>query len=51
MQFWLIHVVEIDQYTQAHVGVDGEVEYMARDLIATWLYIDIRDVEVAVKYA
>ncbi len=38
-RFWLVHIPEIDQYTQGRSL--AEIEPMARDLIALWL--DIRD--------
>jgi predicted RNase H-like HicB family nuclease len=36
-RFWLVHIPEIDQYTQGRNL--AEVEPMARDLIALWLEI------------
>ncbi|AMU73010.1 hypothetical protein PP298_13755 [Mycobacteroides abscessus] len=43
-QFLLVHVPEIDQWTQARS--EAEVEPMARDLIATWLDVSADSVEV-----
>lgn len=37
-KYWLVYVPEIDKHTQARSL--GEVEPMARDLIATWLDIE-----------
>lgn len=44
--WFLLHVPEIDQWTQARN--DAEVEPMARDLIATWLDVPLSDVQVVV---
>ncbi|AID59194.1 hypothetical protein PBI_EMERSON_95 [Mycobacterium phage Emerson] len=43
----LIHVPEIDQWTQARS--EDEIEPMARDLIATWLDVPVESVEVEVR--
>ena len=64
-RFWLVHIREIDQYTQGRNL--AEVEPMARDLLALWLEIpedsfhvdvhvelpdDVRHhLELAAKYA
>lgn len=45
-RYWLIHVREIDQWTQAR-NLD-EAEHMARDLIATWNDVPIESVTVEV---
>ncbi|WP_100485974.1 hypothetical protein [Mycobacteroides abscessus] len=45
-KWWMINVPEIDQLTQARH--DGEVEQMARELIASWLDISMEDVAVHV---
>lgn len=37
-KFWLVYIPEIDKYTQARNL--GEVESMARDLIALWLEVE-----------
>ena len=42
-RFWLVHVPEIDQYTQARSV--REAPDMARDLTAVWLDIPIDNVE------
>ncbi|CAM3284687.1 HicB-like antitoxin of toxin-antitoxin system domain-containing protein [Williamsia muralis] len=42
-RFWLVHVPEIDQYTQARSV--REAPDMARDLTAVWLDIPIENVE------
>lgn len=44
----LVHVPEIDQYTQARTL--DEVGPMAADLIATWLNVPVESVDVEVKY-
>ncbi|UVD41048.1 HicB-like antitoxin [Mycobacterium phage Kashi_RDG1] len=46
-QYTLIHVPEIDQWTQARS--DDEIEPMARDLIATWLDVPVASIEVVVQ--
>ncbi|ASR78022.1 HicB-like antitoxin [Mycobacterium phage Stinson] len=46
-QYALIHVPEIDQWTQARS--DDEIEPMARDLIATWLDVPVESIEVVVQ--
>ncbi|WP_237155319.1 HicB family toxin-antitoxin system [Mycobacteroides abscessus] len=48
-KYWLVHVPEIDKYTQARAL--AEVEPMARDLIALWLEIpeDSFDVVTQIK--
>lgn len=46
-RFWLVHVPEIDQYTQARNL--REVEAMVRDLVATWLEVDPDSFEVVVS--
>ena len=45
-RFWLVHIPEIDQYTQGRNL--AEVEPMARDLIALWLEIPEDSFDVAV---
>jgi hypothetical protein len=45
-RFWLVHIPEIDQYTQARNLT--EVEPMARDLIALWLEIPADSFDIAV---
>ncbi|QAY02823.1 hypothetical protein SEA_SHAOBING_92 [Mycobacterium phage Shaobing] len=40
----LVHVPEIDQYTQARSA--DEVAPMAADLIATWLDVPVESIEV-----
>ncbi|HYB36672.1 MAG TPA: hypothetical protein VEF72_13545 [Mycobacterium sp.] len=45
-RFWLVHIPEIDQYTQGRNL--AEVEPMARDLIALWLQIPEDSFDVAV---
>lgn len=42
---FLVHVPEIDQWTQARS--EAEIEPMARDLIATWLDVPIDEAEVS----
>ncbi len=42
--WFLVHVPEIDQWTQARY--DAEIEPMARDLIATWLDVPLDEVHV-----
>lgn len=46
-KYWLVHVPEIDKYTQARNL--AEVEPMARDLIALWLEVDPTSFDVAPK--
>lgn len=43
-RFWLIHVPEIDKYTQAYTVAEARV--MARDLAAITLEVDTADVEL-----
>ncbi|WP_078309207.1 hypothetical protein [Mycobacterium sp. 96-892] len=45
-KWWMIHVPEIDQLTQARH--EGEVEQMARELIASWLDTPMEDVAVQI---
>jgi hypothetical protein len=44
-RFWLVHIPEIDQYTQGRNLT--EVEPMARDLIALWLDIPEDSFDIA----
>ncbi|MCA2303176.1 hypothetical protein JF770_06355 [Mycobacterium intracellulare] len=43
-RWWMIHVPEIDQLTQARH--EGEIELMARELIAVSTNTPIADIEV-----
>ncbi|MBS4730539.1 HicB family toxin-antitoxin system [Mycobacterium sp. SM1] len=45
-RFWLVHIPEIDQWTQARTL--SEIELMARDLIAVWLQAPLDSFDVAV---
>jgi hypothetical protein len=42
--WFLVHVPEIDQWTQARS--EPEIEPMARDLVATWLDVPIGEVQI-----
>lgn len=44
--YWLVHVPEIDKYTQARTL--DEAEPMARDLLALWLEVPPASFEVRV---
>lgn len=46
-RFWLVHIPEIDQYSQGRNLTD--VEPMARDLIALWLDVPEDSFDVAVQ--
>ncbi|MGL4176007.1 MAG: hypothetical protein ACRCSN_07995 [Dermatophilaceae bacterium] len=46
-RFWLVHVLEIDRYTQARTL--REVETMARDLVAVMLDVDAGSIQVDVE--
>jgi hypothetical protein len=42
--WFLVHVPEIDQWTQA--CSESEIEPMARDLVATWLDVSIGEGQI-----
>lgn len=46
--FWVITVPEIDCVTQARFP--GEIEYMARDLIAVWLEVEPDSFDVTIEH-
>jgi predicted RNase H-like HicB family nuclease len=46
---WIIHVPEIDQWTQA--STDDEIGPMVQDLIAVWLDVPLDTVDVEVTIA
>jgi hypothetical protein len=46
-RFWLVHVVELDRYTQARTV--AEIVPMARDLVAVLYGIDPTDVSITVE--
>jgi predicted RNase H-like HicB family nuclease len=48
-QVWIVHVPEIDQWTQART--DDEIGPMAQDLIAVWLDVPLDTVDVKVTNA
>ncbi|MGN2641401.1 hypothetical protein ACTD5D_35615 [Nocardia takedensis] len=48
-QFWLVHVIEIDKWTQARDR--HEVDPMTRDLISIIDEIDPESIEVDVSFA
>lgn len=45
-RFWLVHITEIDQWTQARNL--AEADLMARDLIAAWLEVPADSFDVVV---
>jgi len=46
-RYWLVHIPEIDKYTQARNL--AEVEPMARDLISLWLEIEPDTFEIVLQ--
>jgi len=48
-RFWLVYVAELDRWTQARH--DGEIELMARDLVATMLEIPADSFEMEITHA